>query len=103
MLLHVDLHTLAVSIVSILARMGWLVGDVVEWWVVLCTVVANVCGARSPKVAESALGFKATEPMELHVHYFRFTRDDCLVGNFNCCVVITLDRCFGLWPAQFDE
>ena len=42
MLLHMDLYTLAVIIVCVLASMCWPVGDVVEWRMIFGSIVAKV-------------------------------------------------------------
>ena len=79
----VDLHTLAVRIVSEEKKLklnsnepravkGYLsdipLGEVVDWGMVLGAVVAKTVGARRPEVSELALSISALEPVELHVH-----------------------------------
>ena len=46
----------------------FLLGNVINGWVVLGAIVAKVCGIRGPEVTELALGIAAAEPVELHVH-----------------------------------
>ena len=47
---------------------GFLLGEVVDWGMVLGAVVAQVVGARFPDVPELALSISATDPVKPHVH-----------------------------------
>ena len=101
-----DLHTLAVRIVSKKKKLklkcnqsravkGNLsdlpLGEVVDWGMVLCAVVAKVVGARCPEVPELALSISTTEPVKLHVHLICFVWDYCFIGDSNCSGVVALD------------
>ena len=47
---------------------GFLLGEVVDWGMVLGSVVAQVVGARFPDVPELALSISASDPVKLHFH-----------------------------------
>ena len=76
----VDLHTLAVRIVgknklycnqsrTVKCNLfDLLLGEIVDWGMVLGAVVAQVVGDRCPEVPELALIISATHPVKLHVH-----------------------------------
>ena len=78
----VDLHTLEVSIVSknklkincnqstaVKCNLSdLLLGEVVDWGMVLGDVVAQVVRARCPEVPELALSISTKHPAKLHVH-----------------------------------
>jgi len=56
----------------------WLLayGQMVNWWVHICTAVTLVAWTMCPVPAELSLSFSASEPVESHIHRF-----DTLGGN----------------------
>ena len=76
-----DLHTLVVSIMSKEGgklncnepkavkgnQSDLLLGEVVDWGMVLVAVVAKIVGARCPEVFELALSISSSEPVKLYV------------------------------------
>ena len=75
----------------------------VDGRVALGAVGGEVELAGGPEESELALGFSAAEPVEVHVHGFRFARNDGLVGHTDRCGVVTLDGSGGLRPSHLGE
>ena len=78
--------------------MGRHMGLMIKGGVIFCAIIGNIVGTRSAKEPELALSFTAAESVVLHVHCFGFELYDCVIGNPNCSVVITLYGRFRLRP-----
>ena len=83
--------------------MGRHMGLMIKGGVIFCAIIGNIVGTRSAKEPELALSFTAAESVVLHVHCFGFELYDCVIGNPNCSVVITLDGIFMMRPTHFDK
>lgn len=110
-------HTLTISFVSLCrcSRCGWLllVGFLMEEARTFCVmvlgrmvlgeVVSVVVICFVPLHDEMALFNLIINPAEMHVHSFRVTLFDGVIGNARGSVVVRYDECLRLWMMHFEK
>ena len=65
---------------------------VVRGRVVFGVVIGEIVGTFVPIEPELALGFPASEPMDLHANHFDAACDDGVVYESDCSQIVCLDR-----------
>ena len=74
-----------------------------QWRLMLATLVAPVDPRGGPIKTELIFGSAATQPVKLHVHRFGLTRHDYVVSDSGGSGVISLKGRRWLCQTNFDE
>ena len=86
-----------------LATMGVLVIFVVQWRVMIGSVVAPFDSPGGPIKTELILGGAATQPIKLYVHSFGLTRRNFVVSDAGVGGVVSLKGRMWLRPTHLNE
>ena len=68
-----------------------LLGDVIDWRMVVCDVVIEVVSTRRPEVPKLSLCISALQLVELHVHRLCLAGDNFFISYSNRSKVVALD------------
>ena len=101
-MLHVEQHTLVVSVIVPLTGKCGTVGLLVYRRIVLGAIVVNIGVSGSPIETELSLVFAVEKPIETNIHGFGLFGDNGIVDDSYFCTIVILDRRMGLRQNHFD-